>query len=89
MNLNFLKYAFAGIFLFAAADAFSQFVPDTVVTQPDEVQVVTQQQKIIEPVQESGKYYKWETPILEKVDLRGIEMYKSNSEKYLQNIEIL
>ena len=46
MNLNFLKYAFAGIFLFAAADAFSQFVPDTVVTQPDEVQVVTQQQKI-------------------------------------------
>ena len=45
MNLNFLKYAFAGIFLFAAADAFSQFVPDTLITQPNEIQTTTVQQQ--------------------------------------------
>ena len=45
MNLDFIKYALAGIFLFTAADAFSQFVADTVVYRPDETQAGTWQQK--------------------------------------------
>lgn len=32
-------------------------------------------------------YYKWQTPILEKVDLESIQLYKNDHERYLTNIE--
>ncbi len=42
------------------------------------------------PLNSSGhRYYQWDTPILEKVDVRSIEMHKNDHERYLSQIEIL
>ncbi|NLO70398.1 MAG: hypothetical protein GX102_05550 [Porphyromonadaceae bacterium] len=44
-------------------------------------------QQYNEAATEGQYYYKWETPILEKIDLKSIEAYQNDHEKYLTYLE--
>lgn len=96
MKTNFFLSVCLLVLLFVFPGfSVAQTIVDTVRNQP--VEVIPNQQQIqvnttsvpVQNVPNDGKFYHWETPVFDIVDLGGLERYKSDNQAYLSEIEVL
>ena len=69
--------------------AYGQYVEDNVTTPNERMPAAYSSKQPYSPHSSPHKYYQWGTPILEKVDVEKIEMYKNDHEGYLSQLESL
>lgn len=89
-----------GFILSATGVLRAQYVVDTVRYQPvDTIRTAPENDRQLRKTAENpdvyqngntaGKYYKWETPVFDMVDVDGIKQHKTDNEQYLYEVEVL
>ncbi|NLI72797.1 MAG: hypothetical protein GX361_08745, partial [Bacteroidales bacterium] len=68
------------------ADSVAFFDP---LAAADTLNMSSMQESQDNVISDTQHFYQWETPILEKIDLKSIEQYKDNHESYLAELELL